>query len=213
MLLYFIESDFNLNDDYTYTYEDARQFYIRREILRSIASHTCSDIYNVKNTTFSSLLFVCDEMQEWGRKSWGDLYTNINPNSVSLSIEKFDSDLIKYSEVITMQNVSDKEIIIDNIIRLYSRQFESYQLIFRDGQYTNSRSFDLEKKIKIIAGSQGSQSNEITINFSLLAKRENKFVIDISESQLDEESIQEVFCKKLNVKELPISINIIGKNE
>lgn len=43
MLLYFLESDFNLNDDYIYKKEDARQFYIRREILRAIAAHTCPD--------------------------------------------------------------------------------------------------------------------------------------------------------------------------
>lgn len=60
MLLYFLESDFNLNDDYIYKNEDARQFYIRREILRAIAAHTCPDAYNIHITTFPSLLFLCD---------------------------------------------------------------------------------------------------------------------------------------------------------
>ena len=150
MLLFFLESDFNLNDDYKYKEEDARQFYIRREILRAIASHTCSDIYNVKNTTFSSLLYICDEMQEWGRKSWNDLYTNVGPDDIKLSIDKFDSECIEYKEEIKMLNVKDETLIVDNIVRLYTRQFDTYQLVFRDGQYTNSRKFNLQKTITII---------------------------------------------------------------
>lgn len=212
MLLYFLESDFNLNDDYVYSLEDARQFYIRREILRSISSHTCSDIYNIKNTTFSSLLFICDEMQEWGRKSWNDLYTNVNPNSVKLFIEKFDSESIEYSETIDM-DIKEEGLIIDNIIRLYSRQFEGYQLIFRDGQYTNSRTFNLTKSIKINAGQNVSKSNDIKITFKLLAKSENEFEIDVSDSQITGKKVEEVFKDKLNIKELPEVIRIVDGKE
>lgn len=213
MLLYFLESDFNLNDDYIYNLEDARQFYIRREILRSISSHTCSDIYNIKNTTFSSLLFICDEMQEWGRKSWNDLYTNVNPNSVELSIEKFDSETIEYSETIKMDNIKEEEIIIDNIIRLYIRQFEGYQLIFRDGQYTNSRAFNLTKTIQLIAAKNGTKNNHIIITFKLLAKSKNEFVINITDSQVTKDSIERALCKKLKIEKLPDVIKFITMEE
>lgn len=213
MLLYFLESDFNLNDDYIYNLEDARQFYIRREILRSISSHTCSDIYNVKNTTFSSLLFICDEMQEWGRKSWNDLYTNVNPNSVELSIEKFDSETIEYSETIKMDNIKEEELIIDNIIRLYIRQFEGYQLIFRDGQYTNSRTFNLKKTIQLIAAKNGSKNNHITITFKLLAKSKNEFEINITDSQVTQDNIEKAFRGKLKTKELPDVIKFVVKEK
>ena len=98
MLLYFLESDFNLNDDYYYKYQDARQFYIRREILRAIASHTCPEIYSIYLTTFSSILFLCDEMQEWGRKSWNDIYTGLQSNSVKLTINKFNSSEVDFKE-------------------------------------------------------------------------------------------------------------------
>lgn len=213
MLLYFLESDFNLNDDYIYNMEDARQFYIRREILRSISSHTCSDIYNIKNTTFSSLLFICDEMQEWGRKSWNDLYTNVNPNAVDLSIEKFDSETVEYTETIKMDNIKEEEIIIDNIIRLYIRQFEGYQLIFRDGQYTNSRDFNMQKTIKLIAAKIGSKNNQITITFKLLAKSKNEFEINITDSQVTKENIEKAFCKKLKTVELPDVIKFVAKDK
>lgn len=203
MLLYFIESDFNLNDDYIYNMEDARQFYIRREILRSIASHTCSDIYNIKNTTFSSLLFICDEMQEWGRKSWNDLYTNVNPDSVVLSINIFNSENIEYSETITVNYIKEEQLIIDNIVRLYSRQFDTYQLIFRDGQDTNSRTFNLEKTIHLNSEQEESENNNITVTFKLLAKGKNEFEINITDSQLTQDAIEAAFRKKLKTKELP----------
>lgn len=55
-LLYFLESDFSIHDDYLFEENDARQFYLRRDILRSISSHTCWDIYHLHSTTFPFLL-------------------------------------------------------------------------------------------------------------------------------------------------------------
>ena len=55
-LLYFLESDYSLNEDYMFDHEDSRQYYIRREILRAIASHTCHDIYQNDMLRFSFLL-------------------------------------------------------------------------------------------------------------------------------------------------------------
>lgn len=210
MLLYFLESDFNLNDDHIYKAEDARQFYIRREILRSISSHTCSDIYNIKNNTFSSLLYICDEMQEWGRKSWNDLYTNINPNSITLSIKKFNSELIEYSEEIRIDTIKEDELIVENIERIYTRQFEAYQLIFRDGQYTNSRTFNLKKEIKIIAATNGAEENNFIIKYDLLAKDANAFSIDITNSKIEKDTFKKLLENKLKIKELPEIINIKG---
>lgn len=209
MLLYFIESDFNLNDDYVYSMEDARQFYIRREILRSIASHTCSDIYNIKNTTFSSLLFICDEMQEWGRKSWNDLYTNVNPDSVELSIKTFNCENIEYSENITVNNIKEEQLIMDNIIRLYQRQFDTYQLIFRDGQDSNSRAFDLKKTIYLKSEQDESENNNITVTYKLMAKGQNEFEINLTDSKLDKKKVEKIFCDKQKFSKLPDVVKII----
>lgn len=211
MLLYFLESDFNLNDDYIYKTEDARQFYIRREILRSIASHTCTDIYNIKNTTFSSLLYLCDEMQEWGRKSWNDLYSGVNPDAISLYIEKFDPEAIVYKEEVNMSGIQEKELIIDNITKLYTRQFEVYQLIFRDGQDSNSRTFNLEKEIDITCAKHGAENNNLRVTYRLLAKGANVFEINISDSKFNQTEMEEALLKKLNVKKMPEVIRVIGK--
>ncbi len=211
MLLYFLESDFNLNDDYIYKTEDARQFYIRRAILRSIASHTCTDIYNIKNTTFSSLLYLCDEMQEWGRKSWNDLYSGVNPDAISLSIEKFDPEAIVYKEVVDMSGIQETELIIDNIAKLYTRQFEIYQLIFRDGQDSNSRTFNLEKQTDIICVKHGAENNNLSVTYRLLAKGANVFEINISGSKFKQSELTDMLRKKLKVKKLPEVISIVGK--
>ena len=208
MLLYFIESDFNLNDDYEYKQEDARQFYIRREVLRAISSHTCSDIYNIKTTTFSSLLFICDEMQEWGRKSWNDLYTSINPNSIQLTVFSISPTSIHFKEDINMGTISERELVVDDIVRLYERQFDNYQLIFRDGQDSNTRAFDFKKEIFITSSIKVSDSNNIKTNFEILAKGQNRFSIDLKNSQISIENLKKRFCERLSISTLPPVIEL-----
>ena len=66
-LVYFLESDFCHDDWSPLTKEDARQFLIRREVLRAIANHTCQDVYHLKFDTLSFLLYIVDEIQCWGR--------------------------------------------------------------------------------------------------------------------------------------------------
>ena len=64
LLTYFLESDYNINEDYYFSEEDCRQFYIRREILRAIASHTCDDVYQLYMGSFSFLLRICNDTLE-----------------------------------------------------------------------------------------------------------------------------------------------------
>jgi len=66
-LVYFLESDLCHDWWSPLTEKDAKQFLIRREILRAIASHTCPDIYHLKFNTLSFLLYMADEIQCWGR--------------------------------------------------------------------------------------------------------------------------------------------------
>ena len=89
MLIYFIETDNNPDSNYIFDNEDARQFYMRRDILRAIASHTCENIYHIDVVTFPMILFVCDEFQEWGRKSWKSMYRGVTNSAVQLKIKSF----------------------------------------------------------------------------------------------------------------------------
>lgn len=214
MLLYFLESDFNLNDDYEYKYEDARQFYIRREILRAMASHTCSDIYNIYLTTFSSILFLCDELQEWGRKSWNELYSGLQPNAVKLSIEKFSPKTVSIKEEIDMQQIDEEQIFIDNIKRIYERQYAHYKVIFRDGQYTQAREFNFKKQMDIQLKQNGTEENKIIILYELKAQEKNYFRIDLSNScQYNNQGMKDEIEKNIISSEYPDEIEVIFIDE
>jgi len=73
-LVYFLETDFLLDPHKPFNLLDARQFLIRRNILRPIASHSCEDIYYHTLHEFGSLLSIFDEMQEWDRPRLADLF-------------------------------------------------------------------------------------------------------------------------------------------
>ena len=66
-LVYFLESDYSHDSRKHLDQEDVRQFFIRREILRAIAAHTCQDIYHLTFDNLSILLYLIDEIQCWGR--------------------------------------------------------------------------------------------------------------------------------------------------
>jgi len=72
-LVYFMEADYDPNRDGRLTLEDARQFCIRNQILRAIASHTCPEVYHLQINTLSFLLILCDELQQWGRPTFEDM--------------------------------------------------------------------------------------------------------------------------------------------
>lgn len=180
MLLYFLESDFNLNDDYTYKQEDARQFYIRREILRAIASHTCSDAYNMHLTTFSSLLFLCDELQEWGRKTWNELYTGLNESSISLEITCFTANRVDVTESINMKDVQNMDLVVENICRAFEKQYSLYKTTFRDGQYTSLRDFDLVKTMNYELPEVSAQKQKIVVQYTLLKSTGGCFKVDLT---------------------------------
>ncbi len=72
-LVYFLESDLSQDKLKPLSEDDARQFVIRREILRAIGGHTCQDIYHLRFDTLSFLLYMIDELQCWGRPTLEEL--------------------------------------------------------------------------------------------------------------------------------------------
>lgn len=149
MLTFFLESDFSINEDYKFNDEDVRQFYIRREILRAIASHTCHDIYQLDIFSFSFLLILCDDAQEWGRKSISDLHIEKS------DIYKFEGIQIVFDEngsnsCILMDKYDvEKTSSIDDILKRFEKQSKTYRDVFRDGQETNNRNFNFVRQIEI----------------------------------------------------------------
>lgn len=153
LLTYFLESDYNVNEDYKFDAEERRQFYIRREILRAIASHTCKDIYHLYMGSFAFLLILSDDTQEWGRKYLSELYVGRNHdyklNEIGLTL----SDNIQnephnctVDEEITLPD--GEKAVIDLLSRLKDQSLD-YITIFRDGQDTDKRDFSFIRKFVI----------------------------------------------------------------
>ena len=174
ILLYFLESDFSINEDYIFEEEDVRQYYIRREILRTISAHTCSDIYHLDMLTFGFLLIMVDDIQDWGRKRISELYINKNEryelkkaepdfnvgaielNGDKIKIHKFTvEDYIEYGN-------DDIETIKDTLDRLKDQSYD-YERIFRDGQDTAKRNFSFEKRTEILYHNKGKESVHIKV--------------------------------------------------
>ena len=175
-LLYFLESDYSLNEDYMFDYEDSRQYYIRREILRAIASHTCHDIYQNDMLRFSFMLILCDDAQEWGRKSISELYIRQHNK---YTYEGIECDL---DRVLFDCKFRDKYEVNENsvkpIIESIKRMSSSYIKIFRDGQDTASRNFNFTRQVEIDL----LAANNINYMFKLLVTTTNQTKIEISKT-------------------------------
>lgn len=153
LLTYFLESDYNINEDYAFSQEECRQFYIRREILRAIASHTCDDIYQMYMGSFSFLLRICDDTQEWGRKNISELYVKSGQEyelqDIDLSFDTNDKQKANCCTIKEQITVPDRDSAISLIYR-FREQALVYVTIFRDGQDTISRDFSFVRSLKII---------------------------------------------------------------
>jgi hypothetical protein len=187
MLIYFIETDNNPDADYIFANEDARQFYIRRDILRAISSHTCENIYHIDVLTLPMILFACDELQEWGRKSWKSMYQGAVNKSTELTVKEFHANRIDYVETVHMENANAKQLA-DNVERIIKKQYILYLTTFRDGQYTARRSFELSKCLHLEINKDYRSIERIEIIFSINSGSDpSKFELDIRNSG-DEDS-------------------------
>ena len=89
---FFKEGEFS-NSPRNFLFEEIRQYLLRRDILRACASHTCRDIYFLHPLSLESLLFFCDELQEWGRPRFSDLQ-QMDPESLGALTVK----LVEYNQ-------------------------------------------------------------------------------------------------------------------
>lgn len=179
ILRYFLESDYSTNEDYYFNSEDTRQFYIRREILRAISSHTCHDIYQLTAKNFSFLLILCDDAQEWGRKGISELYINksIVYDYDGLNIDLTDN-VVKVSFGEKYKNIDKKEDV-KSIISRFIDISRDYNEIFRDGLDTAKRDFCFKKNTDV---DFGTGNNKVAISMSLVISNESssKIIIGLS---------------------------------
>lgn len=194
LLIYFLESDYSINEDYYFGDEDCRQFYIRREILRAVASHTCHDIYQQDAFGFSFLLILCDDAQEWGRKYLSELYVDKG--------EKYAYRGIEFGSEKAMVNGKERDILvctladkyeldttsaIENVLKRFREQSKTYRDVFRDGQDTKNRNFKFVRVLKIDVKKLTPKEFTVTLTVSvneqtsITAKREDSGKLSTSE--------------------------------
>lgn len=146
-LVYFLESEYGVNEDYYFKKEDHKQFYVKREILRAIAFHTCPDIYHMSAASLPFLLILSDEVQNWDRRCWNDHYEGLE-NKITVEFEEITSDTITVTE--SFGKMTAKEI--PEIVWMAKKQFEKLRVILRDGIETFKRDFDFKKVIHVKIG-------------------------------------------------------------
>ena len=122
-LLFFREGEFALEEDYRFALEEVRQFIIRREILRAVATHTCPDIYFMSVTSPEALLFFCDEIQDWGRPRFQHLYEgDVTGKPVKVTLKSYSESSVSWETVIKPDSLKDfAKIVFGIAYNLYTR--------------------------------------------------------------------------------------------
>lgn len=183
LLIFFMESDYSLHEDYTFEKEDVRQYYIRREILRAIASHTCQDVYQMNMCTMSFLLILCDESQEWGRKSLPNLYTD---EKAEYEFKDIDIDLTSHPYQCRVQDyykVKDKHVeTLKTILKRFEDQSANYRTLFRDGQDTAKRDFDFHRIVEI----EPSISKTFQVDLSITTNAQTRIEVKQTRGKFSE---------------------------
>lgn len=205
LLTYFLESDYNINEDYRFNEDDRRQFYIRREILRAIASHTCNDVYHLYMGTFAFLLIIADDTQEWGRKYISELYVQSNNEheldeidiTIASSGDSSTSHKCKVSERVKLPEKKGTNAVIPLIKRLREQSL-NYITIFRDGQDTKNRDFSFIREFTI----EYDTNPNITFYMRLAISKDNASTftgeIKYSGNGIKNQIFNQTFIEKLN---------------
>lgn len=140
-LIYFMEGEFALEEDYQFNLEEARQFLIRREILRAISSHTCSEIYFLVTNNLEALLYYSDEMQDWGRPFFSTLYQGDNSLGDSkVKLLDYTKELISWE--LNLMRGMDLSTAASRLLRC---GYDLYQRV-RTAPEAQERTYKLEHK-------------------------------------------------------------------
>jgi hypothetical protein len=119
-------------------------------------------------TSFSFLLRICDDTQEWGRKNISELYIK-SSLEYNLKDIAFTFDKTKPSHICTIDeefSFSDEPDSVISFINRFREQSLEYVTIFRDGQDTDLRDFSFERKLSI-------RYSGITLSLTLKIPKDN----------------------------------------
>ena len=175
-LVFFKESDFLFDELKPFEEEDARQFLIRKEIIRSIASHSCEDIYHLTIPNFSFIITVIDEMQEWGRPRLIDVTKRMGTDS-ALTVNVFNSELIHYSIIFKFDRRKIK--LPEKYQKNMNEQISSYFLI------------KYKKWCNVLRSAVGGKNRKLRLKFTIIDNTYNKIIYEF----------EHINPKKINLNE------------
>jgi hypothetical protein len=140
-LVFFLESDYSLDFNKPLDDDEAKQFLIRSNILRAIASHDCDEIYYLTLPQFPFLLTLFDEMQEWDRPRLKDAFRK-SPKS-SLRVIKFNQKEVEFEIKFTFtdsHSTEEEKRMEEDIKGYFERKSKKIKKILRsavDGKRRN----------------------------------------------------------------------------
>ncbi len=151
-----------------YYEQDARQFLIRREILRSIASHDNEDIYHIYMNNFPFLLIMCDELQEWSRPSSNRrlYYIYDKENREIIKIHNFNKGNINFSITLPFGK--------DDLYKYSEKKFRKFIRLLRSGINSDQRIFNFKISIKNKKNIQYIFNYENPFDFYKIKENKNK---------------------------------------
>lgn len=161
-LTYFQETDYSSGKDgKLLSDEDARQFYIRKEILRSIAGHTCPKLYHIRLDTLAFLLILCDELQEWNRPKAENIIYSTKEVIPNVQIEKFELSEDKNLIEISMSYDVTSEGLVKYLV---TDRFKNIHYLLRSGKDDDDRKIHFTWAVKF-----KNESYILTYNSTLFA--------------------------------------------
>ncbi len=102
-LVYFLETDWSCDSHKPLDLQDAKQFLIRRNILRSIASHSNDNIYYLRIVEFPFLLRICDELHEQERPRLVEMFERREVGR-EVTVEDFSEKSVHYKIAFSLED-------------------------------------------------------------------------------------------------------------
>jgi len=144
-LVYFLESDYLLDLQRPLDLLDAKQFLIRRNILRAIAAHSNENIYYLTLPQFPFLLTIFDELHEWGRPRLVEMFQSEKLQK-AVTVKKLTEDTIYYKvafETSLPLAPKDMDRVRKEILRFFIRKCEKIRRILRSAVGGKDRNLKL----------------------------------------------------------------------
>lgn len=143
-LTFFLETDYFVSKSHLEK-EDIRQFFIRKEILRSIASHTCPKVYHINLNTLSFLLIICDELQEWNRPNFNEFKFRTEGKEPEVELKEFEMSSQQKIHILFKYGFKFSDIDIKYLVKA---RFKNICCLLRTAKDDKNRKIDFKWDIE-----------------------------------------------------------------